>query len=388
MAVKDKLLTDRAIRNATAGTHNDGNGLTLRVGANGKGSWVLRYTLAGKAANLGLGSYPGVGLKQARALAADKRGEIAEGVKPTTIKETAPVTVSRPATPTFQEVAEEVIELRRPTWKSERHATQWTQSLTNHAYPGIGAKAIDKIDSADVLAMLAGIWNAKAVTASRVKQRAQVVFDYAIAKGLRKDNPVGVVDRALPAPAKTVVHQKAIAYPEVPAAVGAIRGSTCKTTTRLALEFLILTAGRAGEVKGATWSEINLDCKTWTIPAARMKKGQRHRVPLSDRALTILEGVKEHSKGDLVFSNPKGRELNHQAFALCLDKANVPAVPHGFRSSFRDWVIEQTATPWAVGETALAHRLGNSTESAYARTDLFERRRVLMQDWADFVGGV
>ena len=382
------ILSDRVVKYAGAGTHNDGDGLTLRVGTNGKRSWVLRYTWDGKPANLGLGSYPGVGLKEARALAAERRAEAAEGSKPSGGRLLAPVKLSTPAMPTFREITEEVIELRRPTWKSARHGTQWTQSLTNHAFPAIGDMPIDKIDSADVLGMLAKIWNETPVTASRVKQRAQVVFDYAIAKGLRKDNPVGVVDRALPAPAKTVVHQKAIAYPEVPAAVGAIRGSTCKTTTRLALEFLILTAGRAGEVRGATWSEINLDCKTWTIPAARMKKGQCHRVPLSDRALTILEGVKEHSKGDLVFSNPKGRELNHQAFALCLDKANVPAVPHGFRSSFRDWVIEQTATPWAVGETALAHRLGNSTESAYARTDLFEKRRALMQDWADFVEGV
>ena len=383
------ILSDRVVKYAGAGTHNDGDGLTLRVGTNGKRSWVLRYTWDGKPANLGLGSYPGVGLKEARALAAERRAEAAEGSKPSGGRLLAPVKLSTPAMPTFREITEEVIELRRPTWKSARHGTQWTQSLTNHAFPAIGDMPIDKIDSADVLGMLAKIWNETPVTASRVKQRAQVIFDYAIAKGLRKDNPVLVVDRALPTPNKAKVHHPALPYAEAPTAVKAIRESTCKSSTRLALEFLILTAGRAGEVKGATWSEIDLDARTWTIPAARMKKGMEHRVPMSDRCMAILEEVKELGKGNgLVFPNKKGKALNNQAFALLLEKQEIAAVPHGFRSTFRDWVIEQTATPWAVGETALAHRLGNSTESAYARTDLFERRRVLMQDWADFVGGV
>ena len=387
MPVKEKLLTDRAIRNAGAGTHNDGNGLTLRVGEGDKRSWVLRYTWGGKPANLGLGSYPTVGLKEARALAAERRAEIAEGLRPTGAGEAAAAKKPEPVKPTFRQIAEQVIELRRPTWSSDRHAKQWAESLTNHAYPVIGDAPIAEITSAQVLGMLTGIWNELPETSTRVKQRAQVVFDYAIAAGLRNDNPVAAVDRALPRRPRLKKHHTALPYGDVPAAVAAIRGSTAHTFTKLALEFVILTAARAGEVRGMTWAEINFDCATWTVPAARMKMRKEHRVPLSERAIEILRQAQAQSRGEaLVFPGSKG-QLSNMAFTMLLRRLDVKAVTHGFRSSFKDWCLSETSAPWAVSEAALAHNLGNSMEAAYARTDLFDKRRDLMGQWAEFVGG-
>ncbi len=392
MPVQDKLLTDRAIRHAGPGTHNDGNGLTLRVGKGGRRSWVLRYMFNGKPANVGLGSYPSVGVKEARAKAAECRAEIEEGYKPTGSKERA--TAKRAAQqayaskPTFREVAERVIELRRPTWSSERHATQWTESLTNHAFPAIGAMQIERISSGDILGMLSPIWNEIPETATRVKQRAEVVFDYAIASNMRQDNPVSAVAKALPRRPRLKRHHPAVDdYSEVPAVLNLVRNSTADKFTRLAFEFLVLTAARSGEARDMIWDEVWGD--TWTVPAERMKKRREHRVPLSDRAVAILKQAKSLRKeGNLVFPSPRtGRPLSDMAFTRMLKRLEIPAVPHGFRSSFKDWTLSETSYPWAVSEAALAHNLGNNLESAYARTDLFERRRGLMQEWATFCGG-
>ena len=386
--MKANLLSDRAVRHAKAGTHNDGNGLTLRVGANGKRSWVLRYTWQGKSANLGLGSYPAVWLKEARALAADRRAEIADGGKPTGAREAVASRSPAPIKLTFRQVAEQVIELRRPTWSSDRHAKQWTESLTNHAYPAIGEKPLEDITSGDVLAMLVAIWNEKPETSTRVKQRAQIVFDFAIAAGLRSDNPVAAVGKVLPQRPRLKEHHRALAYGELPRAITALRQSTANVATRLALEFIILTAARAGEVRGMTWDEINFECATWTVPAARMKMRREHRVPLSDRAIEILREARELGKrGPLVFPGSKGQPLSNMAFTMLLRRLELDGVTHGFRSSFKDWCLSETSSSWAVSEAALAHNLGNSMEAAYARTDLFDRRRVLMDEWAAFVGG-
>ena len=376
-------LTDRTVSNAKTGTHNDGNGLTLRVGANGKRSWVLRYIWQGKAANIGLGSYPAIGLKEARTQADDRRAEIAEGRKPATARGTAPAQ----SKPTFRDVAAQVIALRRPTWSSDRHAKQWIESLTNHAYPVIGDKLMEDITSGDVLAMLAAIWNDLPETSTRVKQRTQIVFDYAVAAGLRRDNPVAAVGKALPRRPRLQEHHKAVAYDALPSTVQAIRHSTANTLTRLALEFIILTATRTGEVRGMTWDEIDFQGATWTVPASRMKMRRAHRVPLSARALEILREAQELGDGgELIFPGSKG-QLSNMAFTMLLRRLEIGAVTHGFRSSFKDWCLSETSSSWAVSEAALAHNLGNSMESAYARTDLFDRRRVLMDEWAAFVGG-
>ena len=382
--MKVNQLTDRAASAAKTGTHNDGSGLTLRVGPNGSRRWVLRYQWDGKGATLGLGSYPRVGLKQARALAADRRAEIAEGRKPAGARESAIST--SPTAPTFQQVASEVIALRRPTWSSDRHAQQWIESLTNHAYPAIGNMPIDAISSGDVLAMLTAIWNQLPETSTRVKQRSQIIFDYAIAAGLRPDNPVAAVEKALPRRSRLKEHHRALAYGELPRVVTALRQSTANTVTRLALEFIILTAARAGEVRGMTWDEVSFSGATWTVPAPRMKMRRAHRVPLSDRAIEILREAQELGKGGpLVFPGTKGQPLSNMAFTMVCRRLAVDGVTHGFRSSFKDWCLSETAAPWAVSEAALAHNLGNNMEAAYARTDLFDRRRILMAEWSAYI---
>ena len=282
-------------------------------------------------------------------------------------------------------MAQEVIALRRPTWSSERHAKQWVESLTLHAYPVIGDKPMADIASADVLAMLAAIWNEKPETSTRVKQRTQIVFDYAVAAGLRADNPVTAVGKALPRRSRLKEHHKAVSYDGVPRAVVAIRQSTANMVTQLALEFIILTAARTGEVRGMTWDEIDLQGATWTVPASRMKMRRAHRVPLSGRALEILREAQELGSGALVFPGTKGQTLSNMAFTMLLRRLEIDAVTHGFRSSFKDWCLSETSSSWAVSEAALAHNLGNSMESAYARTDLFDRRRVVMDQWAAYI---
>ena len=379
-------LTTLRVKNLTdAGTYSDGNGLTLRVGKNGRKSWVQRVTINGKARNIGLGAYPAVGLKEARERTVENLKDIRDGGDPVAEKRAAKV---EDTIPTFQQAAERVIALRRPTWSSDRHAKQWTESLTNHAYPLIGAKRVTDVTPADALAVLTPIWNELPETSTRVRQRMATVFDWAIAQGLRTDNPAnGSIDKALPRHPPSQAHHPAIHYADAPAALGAIRTSSANTVTKLAFEFMVLTAARAGEVRGATWDEIDLSKRTWTVPAARMKARKEHNVPLTDRAIEILAEAKELDRGNgLVFpSGRKGGALTNMAFTVMLRRLEIPAVPHGFRSTFKTWSIE-TKQDWAQSETALAHRLGaTSVEAAYARTDLFEQRRALMEAWTDFL---
>ena len=302
----------------------------------------------------------------------------------------APPLPHPPAIPTFADVAETVIELRAPTWTSERHATQWRESLRIHAMPAIGQKPIDSIASADVLSVLTPIWHEKAATATYVRQRMSTIFDYAIAMNWRADNPAnGGVRAALPRRPLHRRHHRALPYSEVPDALAAVEASQSGEVTKLAFIFLVLTAARAGEVRGATWDEIDLDAATWTVPAERMKARREHRVPLSKQALDVLERVRTLGNGTgLVFpSNRRGGGLSNMAFSMVMRRCGLDAVPHGMRTSFRNWTLEQTSTPWSVAEAALAHVLGDSVASAYARSDLFERRRALMEDWAHYVLG-
>ena len=388
-------LTAARVRTLTTpGTYGDGDGLTLRVGKGGKQkSWVLRARIDGKAANIGLGGYPAVGLREARDNAAAMMRDIRARVDPVAERRQAragkQAESARLPVPTFRGIAAQVIEFRRPTWSNAKYATQWADSFANYAYPTIGDMAIDAVTPADVLAVLTPVWHTKAETATRVKQRMETVFDFAIAQGLRIDNPAAAVTRALPRRPRLKAHHPALPYAEVPAAIAAIRESTAYTSTRLALEFVILAAARTGEVLGATWGEIDVSAATWTVPAARMKMRREHRVPLSDRAMAILAEARELGKGDadddgLIFPRSKGGQLSNMAFVMLLRRLGIACVTHGFRSSFKDWSIE-SGFDWAISETALAHRLGNSLESAYARTDLFDRRRELMQVWADYL---
>ena len=358
------------------GRHSDG--LYLHVTPAGSKSWVQRIVIDGRCRDVGLGPYPAVSLARARCIAHDNRTAVAEGRDPVAEKRQA------------REAAARVIGLRRPTWSNPKHAAQWQSTLQTCAFPLIGHKAVDAITAADVMEALTPIWTSKAETASRVRQRMETVMDWAVAQGYRLDNPAGrSLLKVLPKTQRLKEHHRALPYAQVPGAVRQVRESTAGRPTKLAFEFLVLTACRSGEVRAAGWTEVDWEPATWEIPASRMKARHTHRVPLSGRAIEIL---REASRlGDwqgLVFPAARsGNAASPMTFTALLRRLEIPAVPHGFRTSFRNWVAECTATPWAVGEAALAHNVGNSTEAAYMRSDLFDRRRALMGRWAAYITG-
>ena len=391
-AVKTHALSAAQVKNLKEpGTYTDGEGLTLRVAPTGGKRWVLRATISGKQRNIGLGGYPSVSLARARQAAQDTLQEIRDGRDPIADRGAAKAaTRARAAIPTFREVAEQVIALRAPTWSSKRHAKQWTESLTLHAYPVFGAKRVDTVSTGDLLDLLEPLWTAKAETSTRLKQRIKVILDYAVAREWRADNPAnGTLDAALTKRPRLKAHHPALPYGDVPAAVAAIRESNARPATRLGFEFLVLTAARAGEVVGADWSEVDLESRTWTVPAARMKARREHRVPLSGRAVEVLEEARKRFGGEgLLFpSNRKQGALSNESFRMTLNRLGFNAVPHGFRSSFRDWLGECTSASWAVAEACLAHASAERASLGYARSDHFEQRRPIMQEWACFCAG-
>ena len=374
------------------GRRGDGDGLYLNVAPSGSKSWVQRIVIDGRRRDMGLGPYPAVSLARARAIAHDNRTAVAQGRDPVAEKQEAREAARRPApsVPTFAEAAARVIELRRPTWSNAKHAAQWESTLATYAHPVIGHKTVDSITPADAMAVLTPIWTTKPETASRVRQRMETVMDWAITHGYRLDNPAGrSLLKVLPPVKRLKEHRQALPYVQVPGAVALVRECTADIPTKLAFEFLVLTAGRSVEVRAAEWSEIDREAAAWEVPAARMKARRPHRVPLPGRAMEILKEAARFGGGqDLVFpATRSGRATSAMTFTALLRRLGIPAVPHGFRSSFRDWVIEQTSTPWAVAEAALAHNVGNSTEAAYMRSDLFDQRRALMNAWAAYVIG-
>ena len=363
--------------------YGDGNGLYLLVkpGPRGGGkSWVQRIAVHGVRRDLGLGSADLVTLAEARQAAHDNRRLARAGGDPRA--------AGRRVSPAFSEAAEAVIAMHRPAWKPGGGSEeQWRSSLETYAYPRIGRKPVHAIDAADLMAVLQPLWIPKHETARRLRLRIGQVMKWAIAQGYRSDNPAGdAVGAALPRVDARPVHQRALPYAEVGAALAAVRRTDAPPAAQLAFEFMVLCAGRSGEARCATWDEIDLDGAVWTIPAERMKAGREHRVPLSDRALEVLREAAAIQRGELVFPAPAtGRPLSVAAVGDVVRAARIDAVPHGFRSSFRDWAAERTETPRAVMEAALAHVVGNRAEAAYARSDLFERRRTLMQQWADYL---
>ena len=391
---KQNALSAAMVRTVTTpGTYSDGNGLTLRVEPSGTKHWVQRVTVHGKRRNIGLGSFPTVSLADARELATDNQRLIRQGRDPIAEKRQAAEERRRPAIPTFAQAAARVIEMRRPTWSNAKHASQWENTLAAYAHPVIGRKPVDEITTADVLAVLAPIWTEKAETASRVRQRLETVFDWVVAQGWRPDNPAGkAVTRALPRVPKVKRHHPALPVAEVPAALKAVRESRADPATRLAFEFLVLTASRSSEVRLAMWAEMKLESATWEVPEERMKARREHRVPLTERALEILAQARELDGEDSGLVFPTGRRrkaLSDMTFTLLLRRLGIPAVPHGFRSSFKEWCMEIRGGDerWFLSEAALAHNLGDATELAYARTDLLQPRRPLMDEWAEFLQG-
>ena len=372
------------------GRHGDGDGLYLYIAPSGSKSWVQRIVVQGRRRDIGLGPYPAITLAKARSIAQDNRTAVAEGRDPVAEKREGREAAHKPAPsiPTFFEAAACVIELYRPTWRNAKHAAQWESTLATYAHPVMGRKGVDDISRADVMEVLTPIWTSKAETASRVRQRIETVMDWAIARGYRQDNPAGrSLLKVLPKTQRLKQHHPALPYAKVPAAVVLVRESNADVPTKLAFEFLVLTAGRSGEVRDAEWGEIDWESATWEVPASRMKANRPHRVPLSGRTMEILRQAAELSgRQGLIFPGIReGVPLSSMTFTNLLRRLGIPAVPHGFRSSFRDWVIEQTSTSWAVAEAALAHNVGNSTEAAYMRSDLFDQRRTLMDAWAGYI---
>ena len=326
-------------------------------------------------------------------MAASNRTAVSEGRDPLAEKQ-ADKEASRNPSPsvlTFAEAATRVIELRRSTWSNPKHAAQWRATLETYAFPVIGHKQVDSITASDSLAVLTPIWTDKPETASRVRQRMETVMDWAVTHGYRLDNPAGrALLKALPQVKRMKRHHLALPYAQVPPALSLVRDSTAHVLTKLDLEFLVLTAARSGEVRRADWGEVNLDARTWEIPVPRMKVCRPHRVLLlSDRAMRILLSAFEISdpKGLIFPSGPDDRAASGMTLTALLCRLDIPAIPRGFCSSFRNWVEERAATPWAVAESALAHNVSNAAEAAYMRSDLFEQRRELMQRWAEYVAG-
>lgn len=382
-------LNDRQVKAIRGdGLHACGEGLYLRVAGDARG-WMYRYQFGGKRRDMGLGSTTEVSLKDARdALDAAKR-LLRDGIDPVDARK-----AERPAIPTFGAFADAMISEWEKGFRNEKHCYQWRLTLGD-AYCGtIRSKLVSEIDTADVLAVLKPVWIAKAETAAKLRGRIEKVLDAAKAKGFRKgDNPAtwrGHLSNLLAKqPKLTRGHHPAMPYDGVPAFVGRLRERDAVAAR--ALEFLILTAARAGEVFGATWGEIDTKAKVWTIPANRMKAGKEHRVPLTARAIAIVEEVAalRTTKDATAFVFPggrAGRPLSNMAFKMLLNRMNETGfVPHGFRSSFRDWCGECTPFPREVAEAALAHTVGDAVERAYRRGDALEKRRKLMEAWEGFV---
>ena len=374
------------------GRHGDGDGLYLHVAPSGTKSWVQRIVINEKRRDIGLGSYPSVTLAKARSLAADNRSAIAEGRDPLSEKREARAAVRQPAPsiPTFAEAAASVIELRRPTWSNPKHAAQWRATLETYALPVIGKKPVDAITTSDSLAVLEPIWTEKPETASRVRQRMEVIMDWSVTHGYRLDNPAGrALLRVLPPVNRLEKHHEALPYDQVSGALAKVKESKANPLTKLAFEFMVLTAARPGEAMGANWSEIRWDARTWDIPAVRMKARRPHRVPMSERAMEILTEVREITGPDgLLF--PAGdawKKMSDMTFTVMLRRLGIPAVPHGFRSSFTDWAEELMEGYSGASDAALAHQESKKTRRAYKRTDFFNVRIGLMQRWADYLAG-
>lgn len=394
----NRLSARRAETLQEVGRHADGGGLYLNISANGGRRWVFLFRWKGKPTEMGLGSLRDVSLAQARAAASRARANLQDGVSPLDEKRRSQAEAEPAKVITFGDVADELLDTMAPSWKNAKHKAQWEVSLGRVAATrGAGSfatplrsKPVEAISTEDVLGVLKPIWQTKPETASRLRGRIEAVLDAARAAGHRtSENPArwrGHLDKLLPRPKKlTRGHHAAMPFDDVPAFVAKLRG--LHSSSARALEFLILTAGRSGEVLGARWSEVDEATATWTIPGARMKGGREHRVPLTARGLEILAEMKAIRSGDYVFPGAKsGAPLSGMALEMTMRRHDVGHLtPHGFRSAFRDWAGERTTFPREVAEAALAHLVGDETERAYRRGDALLKRRKLMEAWTGFI---
>ena len=374
------------------GNYGDGGGLWLQVSKWQSKNWVFRFTFDGKRREMGLGSCKDVDLADARILADTFRKMVRNGIDPIEARkaERTAQRAERMNNVAFPFCAEKYIEAHRHGWKNVKHAQQWTNTLTQYAYPVIGETPVKNIDTTHILRILEPIWTTKTETASRLRSRLENVLDWATTRGYRTgDNPArwkGHLENLLPKPSKVkkVEHHAALPYPQMHSFIQALRYHD--HISALALEFLVLTAARTSEVIAATWDEINLHEMIWVIPANRMKAQREHRVPLSSRCLEILHKALNMRQSDFIFSGGRANKgLSNAAMDKLLQVTmNYDCTVHGFRSSFRDWAGERTHYPSDLCEMALALTIRNKTEAAYRRGDMLEKRRQMMNDWQKF----
>ena len=367
------------------------DGLALQVTQSGAQSWVLRFRSGGRQRETGLGSFPSVTLAAAREKARQLRSIVSDGRDPIAMiqaRESAAL-AERQTLKTFSEVAQQYIAQHEKFWKNAKHQAQWASTLRTYVEPSIGNMLVRDIRPTHIIAILEPIWTTKTETAARVRSRIELVLDDATARGFREGlNPArwkGNLDAVLPTPSKVapVRHHAALGVKEIGAFMRRLR--TQQGMGARALEFAVLTAARSGEVRGATWSEIDLPATLWTIPAVRMKSGREHRVPLSKPAVQLLRALPgEHDPERHVFPGTQGA-LSDMSLTAVLRRMNVSATAHGFRSTFRDWVSEHTEYSGEVAEMALSHAIGDKVEAAYRRGELLEKRVALMADWATFL---
>ena len=373
-ATKVKSLTE-------PGRYSDGGGLMLHVRAGGAKSWILRTQVDGKRRDIGLGSAKAVPLADARQAAEEIRRKLAQGIDPVAEKKKEKVVI-----PTFKEAAVLVHEEHKAAWKNGKHQAQWLSTLKSYAYPTLGDLLVSEIEGPIIRDVLAKIWLTKPETARRVRQRIGTVLDWAFAKGYRaSEAPMRSLSKGLPRQPKKDGHFAAMSFAEVPAFLQILRRR--ESMGRLALEALILTAARSGEIRMARWPELDLESGLWSIPAARMKMGRSHIVPLSPQAVDVFKRAAKlrTPATDLVFYGTKAKKpLSDMTLLKILRDMEAGVTVHGFRSAFRDWVAEENNYPGEVAEAALAHAIPNKVEAAYRRTDFLEKRRALMTDWGTF----
>ena len=394
MPKRAKELTAIEVKRLTApGTYAVGGaaGLLMQVTPTGARSWVLRFRIGDKRRDMGLGSLVDVSLARAREKAREARELIQRGIDP--VQERAEAKSANLAQQrkmlTFDQAARRFLASKTREFKNEKHAAQWASTLATYASPTLGKLPVDQIELAHIVQVLDGLWTEKTETATRVRGRIEAVLSWAIVSGFRSgDNPArwkGNLDAVLPKPTKlkNVQHHKALPASELPGFMKALRKR--EGMVARALEFLVLTAARSGEVRGATWGEIDLEARTWTIPAERMKAGKMHTVPLPADAVTLLEALPRFEDVPLLFPSARGTALSDMGLSAMMKRMKVDAVPHGFRSTFRDWCSEFTSYPHEVCEMALAHVIPSAVERAYRRGDLLAKRRNLMRDWSRFI---
>jgi integrase len=377
-------LTALAVKSAMKpGRYQDGDGLMLLVKPSGSRSWLVRVQVAGQRRDFGLGSAKEVSLAEARDKARETRKRFKTGGNPSADRRAVAAKKT-----TFAQAAKAAHEEQKAGWKNGKHRDQWLSSLERFAFPIIGQVPIDDVDGPAIREVLSPIWMTKPETARRVRQRVGAVLDWAQSKGLRQtEAPLRALSKGLPRQPRRAGHFAAMPYPSVPQFLAELQGVT--SIGGLALRFLILTAARSGEVRGALWQEVDLAKRVWNIPAARMKADREHIVPLSDAVIAILDACRNMrgGNGNLIFPGMRMKPLSDMTLLKLLQSRRPGMTVHGFRSSFRDWAAENSDLPGEVVEAALAHMVANKTEAAYRRTNFLEKRRSLMNDWMAYLSG-